>query len=80
MQVKNLQQSDDNRVRGVMMSYLDHTQQWRWTLAGIGSYRNDLEGDLQGAVKILCGLRGYGDAERYQELSCWFDSVLGPQQ
>lgn len=77
MQVRGLQQSDDKRVRGVMMSYLDHTQEWRWTVAGIGSYRNEREGDLRGAAKILATLRGYGDSTRYSELSQWFDSVLG---
>ena len=77
MQVRGLQDSDDRRVRGVMMSYLEGTQGWKWVLSQIGSYRNDRDGDLRGAAQILASLRGYGDSKRYDELSRWFDSVLG---
>lgn len=60
-----------------MMAYLEGSEDLKWLLGVIASYRNEGEGDLRGAAHVLASLHGYGDAQRYEDISRWFDSVLG---
>jgi len=66
MQVKSLEESSARYARNSLKAYLEGRKNLNWVASIIGTGAT--------ARQMLSALSGYGNPERYKELSDWFDS------